>query len=210
MSIKNINKNLSAMTKKQKDIIDLNELAMLYLGENIKNIRKANKQTLEEVSKKVSVSKSLLSQIEKGKVNPSINTLWGIANALGVSVGDLFEVTKIGTKKFKIEPVSKKIIPEGTTYYILSLSLVANKTLSEFVYATFELGSSTGKKLGSHGGVETVIVIEGKLEVNLAGKKYFLKKDESFTFPGNIPHGLKNIGTKRTIILFLTTHEKEK
>ncbi len=92
----------------------------------------------------------------------------------------------------------------------MSLLPITNRTLSEFVYATLEPGSSTGKKLMSHGGIETVIVIKGNLEITLASKHYFLKKDESFTFPGNVPHGLKAIGKGKAIILFLSTHEKGK
>ncbi len=73
------------MGKNPRDIIDLNELVISSLGENIRKVRKTKKKTLKEISEKVSVSVSFLSQIEKSKVNPSINTLWGIANALGRS-----------------------------------------------------------------------------------------------------------------------------
>ena len=58
---------------------------------NIKNIREQKKLTLDTASKLTGVSRSMLAQIEKGDVNPTISVLWKIANGYKVSFTSLVE-----------------------------------------------------------------------------------------------------------------------
>ena len=51
---------------------------------NIKSLREKNKLSMEELSKISGVSKSMLAQIERGDGNPTISTLWKIANGMKV------------------------------------------------------------------------------------------------------------------------------
>src|SRR6478672_4904807 len=46
--------------------------------------------TARDVARRVGVSPSLISQIERDKVNPSVSTLWGLVTVLGLTMSDLF------------------------------------------------------------------------------------------------------------------------
>ena len=46
--------------------------------------------TVREIARRVGVSPSLISQIERDKVNPSVSTLWALVTVLGLTMGDLF------------------------------------------------------------------------------------------------------------------------
>ena len=61
------------------------------IGRKILAIRQRRGLTLSELARMAGISKSTLSEIEAGKVNPTIGTLWAIAKALGVSFGELVE-----------------------------------------------------------------------------------------------------------------------
>jgi len=61
------------------------------IGRKIMMLRRRKGLTLSELARSAGVSKSTLSEIESGNVNPTINTLWAIARALGVSFGELVE-----------------------------------------------------------------------------------------------------------------------
>ena len=63
-----------------------------YLGPRLKEIRTKTGISLREVARQLDVSPSFLSQIENGKSQPSVATLYAIAKLLGVSVDVLFEV----------------------------------------------------------------------------------------------------------------------
>jgi len=61
------------------------------LGENLKRIRTAKGISQGEISRKLEVDKSFVSNIENGKTNPTLSTIAKIAKAIGVSVGELMK-----------------------------------------------------------------------------------------------------------------------
>lgn len=72
------------------------------IGEKLKAVRQGHKMSLRELAKKAEISASMLSQIETGKVSPSVRSLYDIANALGVTVDYFFP-----------EPVNNNSKPES-------------------------------------------------------------------------------------------------
>jgi DNA-binding XRE family transcriptional regulator/mannose-6-phosphate isomerase-like protein (cupin superfamily) len=70
---------------------------MTSIGSKLKVIRKQRKLSLRDVAAKAEVSASLLSQIETGKVNPSVMSLYNIAAALGVPVSELVPLAEVPT-----------------------------------------------------------------------------------------------------------------
>ncbi len=59
------------------------------VGDTLADLRQAASLSLEALSRKAGVSKSMLSQIERGQANPTVAVVWRLANALGVSMGEL-------------------------------------------------------------------------------------------------------------------------
>ena len=49
--------------------------------------------TVRDIARRVDVSPSLISQIERDKVNPSVSTLWSLVTVLGLQMGELFSET---------------------------------------------------------------------------------------------------------------------
>ncbi|MBX3274368.1 MAG: response regulator [Sandaracinaceae bacterium] len=61
-----------------------------YIGETIRNLRKGRGLTLKQMSRRTSLSVSLLSQIERAESSASISSLYKIASALEVHIAELF------------------------------------------------------------------------------------------------------------------------
>ena len=59
------------------------------VGATLQKMRLERGLTLEDLSRTAGVSKSMLSQIEREKANPTIAVTWRLANALGVSIAEL-------------------------------------------------------------------------------------------------------------------------
>ena len=76
---------------------EVNEL----IGINLKKMREERGYSIGKLSEIVEVSKSMLSQIEKGETNPSVGTIWKIANGLRVSFTSLLNEP---TETFKVFP----------------------------------------------------------------------------------------------------------
>ena len=61
------------------------------LGQRLKVARQGARMTLRELARQAEVSPSLISQIENGKSQPSVATLYSFSKLLNVSVDELFE-----------------------------------------------------------------------------------------------------------------------
>lgn len=60
------------------------------VGEQIQRLRNERKLTLDDLSRAAGVSKSMLSEIERDKANPTIAVAWRLTNALGITLDELF------------------------------------------------------------------------------------------------------------------------
>src|SRR5690625_4825252 len=60
------------------------------VGQRLRKRRRAKRMTLKEVSRAAGLSESYISHLERGRLRGSIASLQKIANALGMTVGDLF------------------------------------------------------------------------------------------------------------------------
>src|SRR5882672_3239997 len=59
------------------------------VGENLQALRQAQALSLDELSRRAGVSKSMLSQIERNQANPTVAVVWRLANALRVDMAEL-------------------------------------------------------------------------------------------------------------------------
>ena len=66
------------------------------VSENARRLREEKRLTLDEAARLTGVSRSMLAQIEKGDVNPTISMVWKIANGYKVSFTSLVLLIKIG------------------------------------------------------------------------------------------------------------------
>jgi transcriptional regulator with XRE-family HTH domain len=173
-----------------------------FLGLQIRKKREQMGITLTKAAKEMNISPSLLSQIERGIVSPSISTLRTIADYLNTYIGVLLsesisnENVVIVRKNNKRHPV---ILGKGVKFHILSPS---NSNL-EFMHDEYEVNSSTGEKLYRHEGEECAFVLEGKLEINLNGKKFILNEGDFIWFLSTIPHQIINLSDKKSTAIWV-------
>lgn len=176
----------------------------LEFGRIVKKFRKEKNLTIKELAEKVNITPSMLSQIERGIANPSLNTVRGISKALDVPLFKFFmeqedpEFKDIIVKKDK----RMQIILDGTSYELLTPTL---DTAIEFMLLTLESGSTTVTNPTSHKGEEVAFVIEGPVELNLEGETYILETGDSVSIPPNTKHSWKNTGEGKAVVIFAVT-----
>ena len=103
---------------------DTNPQHARLIGEKLRTIRQERQMSLRELAQKAEVSASMLSQIETGKVFPSVRSLYTIANALGVSVDHFFPEQGDGRTAVH-EPAT-----EATSPYALTASEMRDAKLN--------------------------------------------------------------------------------
>lgn len=169
-----------------------------HFGEKIHLVRERRKNTLKEVALAAGVSESLVSQIERNKVSPSVDTLLSIAEVLEIDLEYLFRDHKKNKALTIIHSDDTDLLSlDKVTYRHLS-SIDEKDIKIEALTLKIEPGGEKGKIDYGHPGFEIGIITEGSCEILYGTERYLLKKGDSVSFSSDIPHILKNSG--RTIL----------
>ena len=181
---------------------------MKEIGPKIRELRVQQGKKLKELSQKVGVTASFLSQVERGVAVPSISSLKKISDALGISITAFFNENEEKRMVSDFSPVIKKnerkiLHPcPGVTYHLLSKNLQGK---IEFLLAIYEVGATTGPEPYTHRGEECAFVLKGKLEIQIGSFVYPLEKDDSICFSCEIPHRVRNVGKSPSVSIWCIT-----
>jgi transcriptional regulator with XRE-family HTH domain len=182
------------------------------LGARIRHERQAAGLTGRKLAARISVSPSLISQIERGRASPSVATLWAIATELGIPVGDLFTDAEaaLGTQT---TPVQQR---ETRTAITLAggirwerLTPAADQEV-DFIYVVYPVGSEScpPDALSQHGGKEYGYVISGKLGVQIGFDEYALRAGDSISFESHRPHRLWAMGKEPAVAVWTVLNRR--
>jgi transcriptional regulator with XRE-family HTH domain len=178
---------------------------MKEIAEKLKALRLANHMTLKELGKKAGCTDAYLSQLERGRANPSIMILKKVASALQVKVVDFFledETNGNGVVLSEKERVNINF-RRGDAKIQMLVRDIQNKRMQPF-YTTVEPGGGSEGSY-SHIGEEFGIVLQGVLEIQIQGKTHRVKKNESFYFSSREPHRWSNPGKRKTVVIWVVS-----
>ena len=177
----------------------------INIGEKISEYRKAKDFSIRDLAKLTDVTPSLLSQIERGLANPSLNTLKTIAKALEAPLFTFF-TTPVNTKELiiKADKRKKMILPgnENVVYELLSPDL--NGSI-EFALMKLTPHSHSSKELMEHDGEEAAFVLDGQIKLYLDDNIAILSSGDSVRIPGGTKHKWENPYDSDTSIIFAIT-----
>jgi len=170
----------------------------LIIGNKLKDIRNKRNLSLDEVAKLTGVSKAMLGQIERGKSNPTVSTLWKIATGLKVSFSLFIDENQDDLKVIDKNDISPIIEDNNRMKLYPIFPFDSNKGFEIF---TIELEPDCNHISTPHndGVEEYIIVTEGKIEMDINGEKFILQKDNSIRFMANKPHSYKNINNNKSV-----------
>lgn len=174
---------------------------------NAKRIREQKKLTLDGAAEATGVSRSMLAQIEKGDVNPTISVLWKIANGYKVSFTSLVEqgedrVTVLRQKD--VEPLAE----DDGRYLNYPIFSFDEKTLFETYCIVIEPSGSLSAQPHLNGAEEYITVFSGQVEIAVGDECFRLSKGDSIRFAANVPHGYRNIGAGRAELSMLIYYDR--
>ena len=166
-------------------------------GQKLREIREKKNITLKEVAEKAGVSESLISQIERNKVSPAIETLLNIINVLDIDMEYLFSEFKQSKAVHLVKKVDRDHFTlKNVLYERLSKTYSPGNTPSmEAYYMEIQPGSEKGSAEYGHIGQELGIILEGTGELKYGTETYQLSPGDSLSFSSDIPHILRNSGS---------------
>jgi XRE family transcriptional regulator, regulator of sulfur utilization len=179
------------------------------IGKNIHQLRKKIDLSLDELAKMCGVSKAMLSQIEQGKVNPTIGILWKIARGLGVDFNSLLG-SQDNERLFTITKAdSAPTIRNQNNFYTLKVITPPHMVDElELYWVRFEPHGSMISEPHFSFTEEIVTVMEGSVEVTAGDKSTVLEKGDSARYHADVKHSLREVAGKKSEV-YLTVYFKE-
>ena len=183
------------------------------IGRRLRELRGSVGLSLRQLAKLIGASPSLLSQIENGKVMPSVDTLYLLAGALNTPVATFFATEPIAERRSAAEPwvvrasERKRIVLEhGVTWENLLPQEERGLRFMEIRYAP---GAHSGEHQLRHPGRDLFVVLAGELTFEIGFAEHVLGAGDSVSFADFEPHRLRNDGREeaRAIVCVVGDYE---
>lgn len=174
----------------------------LIIAENLKRLRNQRNLSFGQLSELSDVSKVMLSQIEKGETNPTINTIWKIASGLNVPYTSLLEQQEKDAYVIKKSDIVSQITDDGQYRLYCYYSNTPHRN-----FEIFQMELDEGCRYASVGhpkkSEEYLMVLEGELTLEVNNETFILHADETITFTASDKHIYFNSGkgTLKTVII---------
>lgn len=178
------------------------------VGATLQRLRLARGLTLEDLSRIAGVSKSMLSQIEREKANPTIAITWRLANALGVEIGELLSSDTRSLDAIRVlDAHETPTLPGAHAGY--SLRILGPMDLAG-KYEWYELTLAPGGELASQahdpGTVEHLTVIHGAVELEVGTDKKKVRHGATARYPADQDHAIRNTAKTEAKALLVVVH----
>jgi transcriptional regulator with XRE-family HTH domain len=192
--------------------ISNNEQLNVYVGLQIRKLRKQKGFTQEKLSEIASVSPSQLSQIENGQATANVATLWSIARALEVDIARLFP-RQSPSEDFEIIRAEdrRKVTPNHADpgfsgYYHEHIVSLHTQGTTEIFSVDVTVSEPDKVKFNTHIGREFVLVLEGTVEFLSKGNyRKKLHEGDALHFPSEYPHAYRAIDRQSKMLAILFT-----
>lgn len=165
------------------------------IGKNMQSLRKQQNLTLDVLAEKSGVSKAMLSQIESEKVNPTVATVWKIAQGLGVEINELLKGETVSPRRFKVlrEDRITRLDSDEPGVHIKVLSPISMVEDLEMYYVTFRPRGILRSEPHFPNTEEFLTVIRGEVRVQAGENTSDLKAGDFITYHCDVPHSIENL-----------------
>lgn len=177
------------------------ESEFTFLGDRLRSRRTGLGLSLRDLASKVGVSASFLSQVEKGKSSPSIDTLARISRALDVPI--YYFLVEGPNPVVRHDERQVLSMPDSTLRYEL-LCPDLRKSMEAWL-ARLAPGEVSSTEPLSHSTEELVFVLQGELAMRVGPNVYRLGPHDSIYYHGVVPHQFASVGDEELVFVSVVT-----
>ncbi len=189
-----------------------NFIAEKRIGERIKRLRLKKSMGLVELGRHTGLSASFLSQLETGRVVPTLRNLARIAMVFSKDLSYFFE-TEPHTL-FRVHKKNERVrLPQtgvdDPTYFFESLGyMVPDRQLDPYYAEFVPLKKATDVRPHVHPGYEFLYLLEGELEIRHSDKFHTLEPGDGVYFDASTPHAYRCMGKTPAVAIIVTMHQQ--
>jgi transcriptional regulator with XRE-family HTH domain len=167
------------------------------LGRRIRVLRHRQKLTLSDVALAAGVSVSLLSQVERGKTDPSLDTLRDIADALGTAPFRLLAGGGARSRLVRVDQRPRLALPSSDIEFeLLSHSLEGTFEVLLWTIAADGSNPSTVRDARGHVGEEAVLILSGHARFELGDEVFELAPGDFITYDARVQHRMTSLASE--------------
>ncbi|MFQ5896684.1 MAG: helix-turn-helix domain-containing protein [Candidatus Methylomirabilia bacterium] len=178
----------------------------MRVGERIRVLRQERGLQQRQLAEKSGLTPSMVSQIESGRLTPSLHTLGKLAASLGVPIASLFETKRDGQIHVSRKADYPQVSFDGSseTWQLLGTGLFQGKIRAVVsTIARKAQGVKTDKVIIAPGQMKLFYVIEGRVALHYNGSRHLLRAGDSAVVDGGLPHTWENLGPRRAKALWV-------
>jgi transcriptional regulator with XRE-family HTH domain len=184
------------------------------IGPKLRQYRLKENMTLADLQDLTGISKSMLSQIERGSVNPTFARVWRLTRSLGIGVGELLGEVKTGLdaphiyehRKFDSTPA---ITSADGLCITRILSPIRQALPVEWYEMVLKPGGSLRANAHGNGSWEHQTVIAGQVIIEIGDKEVLLEQGDTLRYSAEQPHGIRNAGDTEARVMLVVLSLKE-
>jgi transcriptional regulator with XRE-family HTH domain len=166
------------------------------LGDRVRAERRSRGRTLEDLATASGVSRSMLSEVERGTRVPTIAVLDRIATGLGTSIARLLR-EELPERRVVLRHGEQDVVHDPSGWQRRVLSPVLPGVEFEFMRTTIEPGVDAGVFTPHAAGSREYLAVEtGTLRLSLDGEEVDLHTGDSIFYAGDCDHGFANPGAE--------------
>jgi transcriptional regulator with XRE-family HTH domain/mannose-6-phosphate isomerase-like protein (cupin superfamily) len=186
------------------------------IGAKLRAARQAKKMSLRALGRKLEVTPSLLSQIENGRANPSVTTLYSLVSELDLSLDELFSDSRparpdpapaadgaVGIDTMVLRARDRPTIEVANRARWSRLTPTPEPSV-DFMYVTYEAGGASCAPDGliTHAGHVFGLVVEGRIGATIGAETCELELGDSMAFPGAVPHRFWSLADRAAAVVW--------
>ncbi|HSI34586.1 MAG: helix-turn-helix domain-containing protein [Phycisphaerae bacterium] len=174
----------------------------------VRDLRKRKNWTLEDLSAACGVSKSMLSQVERGEANPTLAVAFRIARAFGLSIGELVESPDGGPSRVEVirgaDPAF--VYRADRQCRIRTLSPLHLEKSVEFYEVVLKPGGTLASAPHFKGARELATVQSGAIRITSGDESSDLAAGDSAHYPADVAHAIRNAGDAEAVVYLVVTY----
>lgn len=178
------------------------------LGRRVKKLRTDRGWSLEELATVSGVSRSMLSEIEREKANPTLTVTFRIARAFGLTLQELIESAEPSTSKIQVIRASDRaqVYRSDKQCEIRTLSPLNLEKDVEFYELTLRPGGALRSQPHFEGTREFLTVEVGGVRIESGMDTDELTKGDSGTYRADVPHAIINTGRTEALVFLVVIY----
>ena len=179
------------------------------VGETLAGLRQRQGLSMDELSRRAGVSKSMLSQIERAQANPTVAVVWRLANALGVPVAELLgssdapAAASVTLVPLHGQPALRG--PDGgSELRILGPIELAGRF--EWYALSLQPGACLDSQAHERGTMEHLTAVAGAIEVRCGDTTQKLRPGDTARYRADQAHAIRNTGKSAVNAWLVVVH----